>query len=144
MGIPKTPTILPDGRYDPESLAGFLSQCRGSGITNQEMSSILRVPLDRVIYLMGDGYRMIMPNASHPNHRKGRGVIHPLSFVAESVYALRDFKDRDGVSIRKGQHLGELHRGGYVYGRQWWWTQKDGQVTATFSGDSSNYVTSTQ
>lgn len=57
---PKAPPLTSAGNYEPSALRNFIDECEGSGLQSFQIAKILSVPVDRVEYLMGDGYRLIM------------------------------------------------------------------------------------
>ena len=58
--LPDAPPLTQNGNYEPSALRQFIDECEGTGLKAHQIAKILRVSIDRVEYLMGDGYRLVM------------------------------------------------------------------------------------
>lgn len=62
--LPDVPKLLPDGSYCPIETADFFNRVSKRSIPYWAIAQHLSVPLDRVVYFMGDGRERLNKKAA--------------------------------------------------------------------------------
>lgn len=63
--LPNEPSLTKAGNYDPGELLTYLDRCRMDGISVEDISKQLRIPVSRAIYAIGDGYVFLRRRAKN-------------------------------------------------------------------------------